>query len=66
MGELRVNQRDHMTPRTESAGLFIDPGFPRQLGHQKSGMKLQICRTTLNFDGAGTVGFFFIPAVWQG
>ena len=26
---------------------------------------LQICRKRFSFDGAGTVGFLFIPAVWQ-
>jgi hypothetical protein len=29
-------------------------------------MKLQICRRRFSFDGAGTVGFSFSPAVWQG
>ena len=35
MGELRVDQRHHMTPRTEGAGSFIHFCFTGNLGHQK-------------------------------
>ena len=35
MGELGVDQGDHMTPGTEGARFVLDPGSPRQLGHQK-------------------------------
>ena len=35
VGELRVDQRHHMTPRTERAGFFSRFGLPRKLGHQK-------------------------------
>src|SRR5205085_2123787 len=46
---------------------FSTPVSRANLGTKKSGMKLQICRSRFNFEGAGTLLFlFFIPAVWQG
>ncbi len=35
VGELRVDQRHHMTPGTEGAGPFFHSGLARQLGNQK-------------------------------
>ena len=34
MGHLGIKQTDHMTPRTERAGLGFAPRGPRQLRHQ--------------------------------
>jgi len=66
MGELRVDQRHHMTPRTEGAGSFIHFCFTGNLGHQKLRNEVANLPQKISFDGAGTVGFLFIPAVWQG
>src|SRR5579862_89831 len=46
---------------------FFTPVSRANLATRKSGMKLHICRSRFNFEGAGTgLFFFFIPAVWQG
>ena len=34
MGQLRITQADHMTPRCEGPSLLIDSRFSRQLGHK--------------------------------
>ena len=48
MGQLCVNQTDHVTPRLEGSRLILGSGLPRYFETSWGGIKLQICRKMLN------------------
>jgi len=59
VGELRVDQRHHMTPRTERAGFFSRFSLPRNLGHQKLRNEVANLTQKIQF-GPRWNGCFFI------
>ena len=67
VGELRVDQAHHMTPRTEGARLILGPGFPGDLGDQMFGNEIaNLPQNVKSGLRVGLIVFFFIPALWQG
>jgi len=66
VSQLRIEQRDYMTPGAECAHFLSTPISREGLGTKKSGMKLNIRRGRFSFESSGTFWLSFcILAVWQ-
>ena len=62
MGELRVEQRDHMTPRTITPALSVDFGFTCELGNQELRNQIANLPQQIQFrNGWNDFVFFFYP-----
>ena len=66
MRQLGIQQTDHMTPGTEGAGFFFNPGFARQLRNQVRRNPLAELTQNRDFRTAWLTFLFFHPCLVAG
>ncbi len=65
VGQLGVEEADHMAPRTKWAGLSVYPGVPGQLRHEMSGSEIAELVQQRDFAARWLEVGFAWPTLWQ-